>query len=219
MWTTESAARALTRASPAEWDVLLGDAGFLVHIDPGVLKAVVPLTYRPRPEPAGQALDVYRTVAHRLVDLAPAERAQVLSVQAIRFRAEDRFASTVNPGVWSCVWASGGSAPGGLLAQLPQPSGETVAVGCSAGQYLAVTSDSDDGALRVWDLAHGVQIGQPLLGCGGRQRLPDGGHGGRSRENRPTLGPGCRHHTGTAPAIATKSPPSSRRALPMCRFC
>src|SRR2546429_672812 len=128
MWTAESAARALRTASADEWDALLGDAAFLVHIDPDVLKGVVPLTYRPMSEPVGQALDVYRTVAHRLVDLAPAGRAQVLSVQAIRFSVEDRFASTVEPGTWSCAWASGGSAPRGLLTQLRQPAGETVAV-------------------------------------------------------------------------------------------
>ncbi|MFJ3228997.1 WD40 repeat domain-containing protein [Streptomyces sp. NPDC086783] len=164
MWTIESAAQALEAASVYEWDALLGDAAFLVHVDPDLLRRVVPVTYQPVSEPARHTLKVYRTVAHRLVGVDPAGRAQVLSVQAVRFRVEDCFSSAVEPGMWSCEWASGGSTPHGLLAQLPQSSGEAAAVGRVDGCHLAVTSDYDDAALRVWDLSYGTQIGQPLFG-------------------------------------------------------
>jgi WD40 repeat protein len=164
MWTAESAVSALCEAKPDGWDALLGDTGFLLHIDPDLLKSVVPLTYRPATDPASRLFEVYRTVARRMTGLDVAARAQVLAVQAIRFGARECLGPDLDTGIWSCGWTTGDTVPRGLLAQFPQRTTEKAALGSRNGGPVAVISDFEDGTLHVWDLVHGLPVSGPLVG-------------------------------------------------------
>lgn len=164
MWTAESAASALREAGPDGWDALLGDVGFLCHVDPDLLKSVVPLTYRPRSAPAAELFEVYRTVARRLAGLDPGGRAQVLAVQAVRFGVDGGLGAGQGPGIWSCAWSSGDAAPRGLAVQFARTSTEKLALGSRDGRPVAVVSDSEDSTVWVWDLLHGLVVAGPLEG-------------------------------------------------------
>ncbi|MFE4924749.1 WD40 repeat domain-containing protein [Streptomyces sp. NPDC056661] len=171
VWTAGVAAQALGSCDRDGADRLLADPGFLVHVDPDLLRSAVSPVYRPKDEQAQQALGVYRSVAHPerflLSGLEPGGRAQVLAVQAARFGLSElsrRFAAA-DLGAWRCVWASGGTAPEGLLGGLPHPSwAHSVATAEVGGRTVAVTGGWEDAALHLWDLATSTEIRQPLTG-------------------------------------------------------
>ncbi|MFF2147797.1 WD40 repeat domain-containing protein [Kitasatospora sp. NPDC058190] len=156
--------------------VLLGyyaftDAGFLVNADPATALALLPH--------AGSGFGrvgaaVYEASAHRRLGSGPAVRRRLLALDAVRYgdgelaarieavpvpdeegfpRRRAEWASGAQLG--GCRWSVAGH-PGAVSALAVAP----VAVG---GRAVAV-SGGNEGTVRLWDLATGEPVGEPMAG-------------------------------------------------------
>ncbi|MBE1585261.1 WD40 repeat domain-containing protein [Nonomuraea angiospora] len=176
---TLSDARFLIHGDP---DETLSDPRFLIHADPDEVMA---LASRARGGEARLAAAVYRTSAGRHRDLPPAERRQILAVDAARWQAADlgrRLAEVPDEhgaaAPYRVEWATGTSLEGALLwsADLPDhdrlgPAGVwAMAAGGPPGRaVVTVAAFGRDGW--TWDLASGSCVGRPVFGDGGVEAL------------------------------------------------
>ena len=147
-------------------DDLAQDPGFLLAADPPELLAALDTTTS---KPARAAADAYRSALPLIRRHPPAEHACYLGLAARCGRAEalaDRIDADGLAGPWRARWASW---------QLQRPHHQitghggwvqAVAVAELDGRPVAV-SGSDDGTVRVWDLATGTPVGSPFTGHDG----------------------------------------------------
>ena len=147
-------------------DDLAQDPGFLLAADPPELLAALDTTTS---RPARAAAGAYRSALPLIRRHPPAEHAAYLGLAARCGRAEalaDRIDADGLAGPWRARWASW---------QLQRPhqqiTGHDGPVNAVAAAELdgrpVVISGSDDGTVRVWDLATGTPVGDPFTGHGG----------------------------------------------------
>ncbi|MFE7476647.1 WD40 repeat domain-containing protein, partial [Streptomyces sp. NPDC057575] len=153
----------------AQADELLADPGFLVTADPERVVALLDLASGPA---ARLAAEVYRVSARLHRQAGAGMRRQLLAVDAASLGARElsaRIASVPVDGEpaeeWGVDWATGSRFDPRRLRSL---TGHTGVVGVVAtvmldGRAIAVTG-GQDGEVRVWDLATGEQVGEPLVG-------------------------------------------------------
>ncbi len=154
---------AIHAAQAGRIDDLIVDPAFLLAADrPQLLAALGAASSKP----ARAAADAYRRAAYHLSTAPVREHASYLQLAARCARAPqlaDVLENRLERGTWSCTWASW---------RLARPhrafTGHTGWVRAVAAAELegrpVVISGSEDRSVRVWDLATGAPIGQPLTG-------------------------------------------------------
>ncbi|NUT27884.1 MAG: NACHT domain-containing protein [Streptomyces sp.] len=110
---------------------------------------------------------IYRVSTARQSELSVPELRDLLAVNAARYGASAvlaRLAGTSPAPTWFPRWATGGQLPSAQRAVLTGHRNVVSAVACMQldGRPVAVTA-SDDGTLRVWDLANAVEARPPLI--------------------------------------------------------
>ncbi|WP_457784961.1 caspase family protein, partial [Streptomyces mirabilis] len=155
-----------THAAAAERvDSILKDTEYLVHATPYNL---TPHLQRASSDEARLTSAVYRTALHLHAPASPAVRRQALALNAARAGATRllrQLTRHAGPGEWIPDWATGSDFTPALRESLAGDGDMALAVGCGVldGKPVAVTG-SMDGTARVWDLASGQRIGEPLTG-------------------------------------------------------
>ena len=148
-------------------DELLDDPLYLVSVEPARL---VPYLDTARSASARAAAAVYRQTAHILAALDRPIRASQLELTAHRlgYRSlADRVATAVPDRPWQTRWSRGHQAVGHQVLTGHDGAVYAVAVGALAdGTPVAVTGGVDR-TVRVWRLADGTPVGQPLRGHDG----------------------------------------------------
>ncbi|MFG2910318.1 WD40 repeat domain-containing protein [Kitasatospora sp. NPDC048286] len=151
------------------------DGAFLVNADPATVLALLPEAWGFGRVGAA----VYEASSHRHREAGPAVRRQLLALDALRYRdgklaarieavpvADERFprrraewASGAQLG--GCRWSVAGHRDGvSALAAVPVPVD---------GREVVVTG-GDDGTVRLWDLATGEAVGEPMADHVGQVR-------------------------------------------------
>ncbi len=158
-------------------DRLLDDEDFIAHADPDEFRAGLDRldrlsTHDHGNERASQRpiAAVYRQSFHQHRAVTPRARNDILRVDWARFgligpTGANRFGTIIDPS-WDVPFATGSGVSDRLRAVLTGHTDWVNAVACATlpdGSVVAVTG-SDDGAVRVWDLTRGQQLGQPLTG-------------------------------------------------------
>jgi WD40 repeat protein len=174
---------ALHASEVGQLDHLLEDARFLVAADPSRL---VPYLSAACSAAARVAATVYRQTVHALTDLDPTRRASQLELTAHQFGCRSlatRIADAAPSRPWQTRWSHGGRAAGHQVL-----TGHTGAVLAVAVRTLpdgapVIVSGDRDGAVRVWRLADGTPVGQPLSGHTGPVRAVAVGE----RHGRPVI--------------------------------
>ena len=161
-------------------DHLLEDVRFLLAADPSRL---VPYLSAACSTTARVAATVYRQTVHALTDLDPAGRASQLELTAhhLGYRSlAARIAGVAPDRPWQTRWSHGHRATGHqVLTGHTGPVG-AVAVGALPDGTAVIISGGGDGTVRVWRLADGTPVGEPLRGHDGAVdavtvgALPDG---------------------------------------------
>ena len=163
-------------------DQLLEDPHYLLAVDPARL---VPHLDTARSVAARATAAVYRQCAHHLSPLAMPTRASQLELTARRLGCRGlaaRIASAAPDRPWQTRWSHGRAATGHQV--LTGHTGEVYAVAVGAlpdGTPVIVSGGGlGDSTVRVWRLADGTPVGDPLPGHDGWVtavavgRLPDG---------------------------------------------
>ena len=150
-------------------DEALADSEYLVHAESGPLLAQLVHAQTPV---AKLAAAVYRTSLDRHRHASTDQRRRILAIDAARFNASGLLHVLnrhTRPDSWMPRWATGGGVSPALLNAIAGHVGAIDAVACSVldGRPVAVTGGRD-ATMRVWDLATGRQIGQPLTGHNSR---------------------------------------------------
>ncbi|MGW4640928.1 caspase family protein [Sphaerisporangium sp. NPDC004334] len=142
---------------------LIGDLEYLVHADPDALVARLGTVESDAELPVA----IYRTSIgiHRHGDTDM--RRQTLALDAARYNATSILAALNSKAVkhaWKPLHATGGRLSPAILNTLDCHDAVN-AVACTVldGRAVAVTG-SDDATVRVWDLATGRPVGEPLSG-------------------------------------------------------
>ncbi|WP_370216712.1 hypothetical protein [Kitasatospora sp. GAS1066B] len=152
-------------------DAAVTDTGYLVHADPDGL---VPHLHAAQAEPARLAAAVYRSSIGTHRTTTPGRRRRILALDAARYN-HPSLLNTLNrpapPGGWVPRHATGSTVSAALCNTMSGHTDAVTAVACTVvdGRPVAVTG-SVDGTVRVWDLATGQPVGQPLSGHGGGVR-------------------------------------------------
>ncbi|MBX7554442.1 WD40 repeat domain-containing protein [Streptomyces sp. tea 10] len=150
-------------------DQILNDSDYLVHAEP---RGLTPYLHRVRSDEARLTAAVYRTSLGLHHNAAPAQRRQILDLDAARAGARalhQHLIEHVPAGEWATVWATGSGFTPHLRHTLTGHSGWVSAVACTEiGQIPVAVTGGKDGSVRVWDLRTGHLIGQPMTGHGGR---------------------------------------------------
>ena len=161
-------------------DQLLMDPRYLITVHPARL---VPHLDAARSGPARASAAVYRQSAHRLVHLDETARASQLQLTAQHLGCRDlaaRIADTAPGRPWETRWSHGRVATNYQVLNGHDGWVRAVAAGILPDRTPIVISGGSDGTVRVWQLADGVPVGQPLAGHGSAVnavafgRLPDG---------------------------------------------
>jgi WD40 repeat protein len=161
-------------------DQLLEDPHYLISVVPARL---VPHLDAVRSTSARAAAAVYRQSAHHLVDLDRPERASQLELSSHHLGDYDLavcIAGAVPNRPWQTHWSHGRRAIGYQVLVGHGGDVSAVAVGALPDGSPVIVSGSYDGTVRVWRLADGTPVGEPLLGHGGGVSavavgaLPDG---------------------------------------------
>ena len=167
-------------AAAGRLDQLLDDPLYLITVDPARL---VPHLDKARSTPAQAAAAVYRQSAHLLADLDRSMRVSQLELTAHHLGCRElaaRIAGAAPDRPWQTRWSHGHRVTGHLV--LPGHSGEVsaVAAGALPDGTPVVFSGGEDGTVRVWRMADGTPVGEPLTGHTSRVAavaagtLPDG---------------------------------------------
>ena len=160
-------------------DQLLEDPLYLLTVDPARL---VPHLDAARSVPARAAAAVYRQSAHLLADLDLPMRASQLELTAHHLgcrRLAARIASAAPDRPWQIRWYHGRQATGHQVITGHTGKVSAVAVGVLPDGTPVVVSGSKK-TVRVWRLADGTPVGEPLRGHTGKVSavavgvLPDG---------------------------------------------
>ncbi|MFF1725004.1 caspase family protein [Streptomyces sviceus] len=146
-------------------DELLDHDGYLVHTVP---RSLTPHLHHMH---NNQIAIVYRSCVPLLVHATPDQRRQILAERAASAGAtslHERLTNDMSPGAWAPRWATGGLSHPALRDTYTGHTDRVAAVACTTldGTSVAVTGD-EDATVRVWDLATGQQIGEPLTGHAG----------------------------------------------------
>ena len=199
-------------------DDLLKDPLYLLTADPARL---VPYLDAARSAPAGAAAAVYRQSAHLLARLDRPMRASQLELTAHHLGyggLAARIAGAAPDRPWQTRWSHGRRATGHQVLTGHDREVSGVAVGALPDGTPVIISGGRDGTIRVWRLADGTPLGEPLRGHDGRvsavavAALPDstpviisGGDDGTIRVWRladgTPLGEPLRGHDGRVSAV------------------
>ncbi|MGW1564474.1 caspase family protein [Streptomyces sp. NPDC002144] len=152
-------------AAAGHLDELLAHDGYLVHAAP---RSLTPHLHHVRSQTARQTAVIYRSSVPPLVHATPDQRRQILATGAASAGAADlheRLTRDMPPGAWAPRWAFGGLSHPALRDTYTGHTREVHAVACTVldDRPVVVTGGSDN-TVRVWDLATGQQLGQPLTG-------------------------------------------------------
>jgi hypothetical protein len=211
-------------AAAGRLDQLLEDPLYLVTVDPARL---VPHLDTARSAPARAAAAVYRQGSHQLALLSRPARASQLELTAHHLGCRSlaaRIAGVVPDRPWQTWWSHGRLATGHQVLTGHIGSVRAVAAGALPDGTPVIISGGGDGTVRVWRLADGTPVGEPLTGhtdavnAVATGALPDGtpviisgGDDGTVRvwrlaEGTP-VGEPLPGHTGTVYAVATGALP------------
>ena len=147
-------------------DHMLEDVGFLLAVDATRLLRALPAAGDSGVRDAKLA---FQHVAHLLPSASPGERAAYLELAARQNGAvalADRIADLQPDRPWSTLWARWRSASDHFTAGRHDDWVNAVAVGELGGRPVIVSGDNE-GTVRVWELADGTPIGDPLKGHDG----------------------------------------------------
>ena len=167
-------------AAAGRLDQLLEDPLYLITVDPARL---VPHLDAARSAPARAAAAVYRQSAHLLARLDRPTRASQLELTAHHLGCRGlaaRIASAAPDRPWQTRWSHGRRATGHQVLTGHTGGVNAVAVGALPDGTPVIISGGDDGTVRVWRLADGTPVGEPLTGHDGAVTavavgaLPDG---------------------------------------------
>ncbi|MBB4927318.1 hypothetical protein [Kitasatospora kifunensis] len=148
------------------------DAEFMVNADPATMTRLLPEAWGS----AGRlGAAVYQASAYRHRDAGPAVRRQLLALDAARYGSQALAARIAaapvpdEPGTpWRVAWASGNQLGGfRWTATGHEAAASAVATAMLDGRPIAVTGGGD-GTVRVWDLATGAPLGEPMTGHTGK---------------------------------------------------
>ncbi|MGW1177231.1 hypothetical protein ACWD4P_26395 [Kitasatospora sp. NPDC002543] len=153
--------------------VPFADAGFLVNADPATVLALLPEAWG-----FGRAgAAVYEASVHRHREADPAVRRQLLALDALRYGdarlaarfeavpvAEERYPRR------RAEWASGTQLGGcrWSVAGHGEAVGAIAAVPAAVDGRAVVVTGGDDGTVRLWDVATGEAVGEPMTDHTGR---------------------------------------------------
>jgi WD40 repeat protein len=146
-------------------DEILTDPEYLVHADPDGLTPYLNTATAARSRLAA-AVYAASVSTHRSVTAD--QRRQILALDAARYNHPAMLAalnSRIGPNDWKPLHATGGKLSPALRNALVGHTAYVNAVACTVleGRPVAVTG-SKDCTVRVWDLATGQPVGQPLTG-------------------------------------------------------
>ncbi|MEU3296690.1 caspase family protein, partial [Streptomyces longwoodensis] len=146
-------------------DELLDHDGYLVHTAP---RSLTPHLHHVRSQTARQTATVYRSSLPLLEQATTDQRRLILATCAASAGAADlheRLTQDMPAGAWTPRWAIGGLSHPALRDTYMGHTDWVAAVACTVldGRPVAVTGGYDD-MVRVWDLASGQPIGEPLAG-------------------------------------------------------
>ena len=145
-------------------DELLDDLLYLVAADPARL---VPYLDTARSAAARAAAAVYRQTTHQLTALGRPVRASQLELTAHQLGCRTlaaRLAAAAPDRPWHTRWSHGHRAVGYQVLIGHDGAANAVAVGTLADGTPVVVSGGDDGTVRIWRLADGTPVGEPLYG-------------------------------------------------------
>jgi WD40 repeat protein len=141
---------------------LLQDTGFLTHAIPDT---VAPLLAALPAGAADGAADTYRASYSAHSWAPPAARAQILAIDATRYRYFDLAQRLSSAAFWEPIWASCQSRSARLRLTLTDHHGDLTAVAVGrAGDRDIIVSGWYDHVARVWDALTGQPLGRPLIG-------------------------------------------------------
>ena len=167
-------------AAAGRLDQLLENPHYLLALDPARL---VPHLDTARSTPAQAAAAVYRQSAHYLASLGRPSRASQLELTAHRLGCRDlaaRIAIAAPDRPWRTRWSHGQWAAGHQIITGHAGAVIAVAAGALPDGTPVIVSGGGDGTVRVWRLADGSPVGEPLRGHDGpvwavaAGALPDG---------------------------------------------
>ena len=145
-------------------DKLLKDPHYLLSVDPARL---VPHLESTRSAPARATAAVYRQTAHHLANLDRPVRASQLELMARRLghrNLADCIASAAPDRPWQTRWSHGRRTTDHQVLTGHSGPVAAVAVGALPDGTPVVVSGGWDGTVRVWRLADGAPVGEPLTG-------------------------------------------------------
>ena len=145
-------------------DQLLEDPHYLLTVDPARL---VPHLDAARSAPARATAAVYRQSAHHLAPLDRPARASQLELTAHQLGCRSlaaRIASAAPDRPWQTRWSHGRRATGHQVLTGHTGAVNAVAVGALPDGTPVIVSGGGDGTVRVWRLADGTPVGEPLRG-------------------------------------------------------
>ncbi|MER5730696.1 caspase family protein [Streptomyces sp. NPDC002138] len=136
-------------AASGDLERLLRDPWFLVHAGPDGLLAALDGVRSPE---ARRVRTMYRTSAHLYRDLPVGERAQVLAVDAARYRLEEHRAGLGKRLDWTPRWATGSQTSTLYRGELTSTAGDPLLAAELKGMPV-VLSAQHGGPVQVWDPA------------------------------------------------------------------
>ena len=151
-------------AAAGRLDQLLEDPLYLITVDPARL---VPHLNAARSVPARAAAAVYRQSAHLLARLDRLARASQLELTAHHLGCRSlaaRIAGAAPDRPWQTHWSHGRRATDQQVFTGHGGWVNAVAVGALPDGTAVIISGGDDGTVRVWRLADGTPVGEPLRG-------------------------------------------------------
>ena len=183
-------------AAAGRLDQLLEDPLYLITVDPARL---VPHLDAARSAPARATAAVYRQSAHHLAPLDRPARASQLELTAHHLGCRSlaaRIASAAPDRPWQTRWSHGRRATGHQVLTGHAGAVNAVAAGALPDGTPVIISGGGDGTVRVWRLADGTPVGEPLHrprrpGDRGGGRGAAGRHPGHHQRRRATARCGC----------------------------
>ncbi|GAB1325716.1 caspase family protein [Streptomyces sennicomposti] len=144
-------------------DETVTDTEYLVHAAPDELARHLHLTTT---DNACLHAAIYRSSLGRHRPLRPADRRQILAIDATRYNSgtiRRALNAALPPSSWTPFFATGSDVSPALRNTMTGGSASTVACAELEGRPIAVTAE-DDGTVRIWDLATSRPVGAPLTG-------------------------------------------------------